>query len=110
MNTATFVDALLGALATLENIQQAAVHSEGPVVSGRATMRGDIFLAFYYNHITGTQAFALIQREKRIWGIDYDNFRGWHLHPPESPDSHIPIEPQCVTEIIQQLGYILKSG
>jgi len=108
MNPAAFVEALLGALATLENIQQAAVHSEGPVVSGRATLRGDIFLAFYYNQITGTQAFALIQREKRIWGIDYDNFRGWHLHPAESPDSHIPIESQSVTEIIQKLGEVLK--
>ncbi len=108
MNTAAFVEELLSALAALEAIELTAVHSEGPIVNGRATLREDDFLSFYYNQTTGTQAFALIQDERRIWGIDYDNLRGWHLHPVELPESHLPIDPQSVTEIIQRLGEVLK--
>jgi len=109
MNTAAFVEELLSALAALETIQLTAVHSEGPIVNGRATLSEEVFLSFYYNQITGTQAFALIHGERRIWGIDYDNIRGWHLHPVELPESYLPIDPQSVTEIIQQLGEVLKS-
>jgi len=75
MNTAAFVEELLGALAALERFELTAVHSEGLIVNGRATLSDEAFLSFYYNQSTGTQAFALIQGERRIWGIDYDNFR-----------------------------------
>jgi hypothetical protein len=68
-----------------------------------------MFLSFYYNQVTGTEAFALIEGARRIWGIDYDNIRGWHLHPAEAPDQHVAIEPQSVPAIIQWLGQALAK-
>jgi hypothetical protein len=72
-------------------------------VRGRAHFGGDLFLAFYYNQVTGTQAFALVRNEQRLWGIDYDNLRGWHEHPLGQPELHISLEAQTISSIIQRL-------
>lgn len=48
-------------------------------------------------------AFALIEGKKRIWGIDSDSIRGWHIRPKNAPETHVDIEPQSVSEIIQKL-------
>ncbi len=76
----------LRALATVEAVDHVALQSEGPIVSGRAYLvwAVDRFLEFYFNEKTGTMAFALIEEQRRIWGIDRDNIRGWHLHPREN--------------------------
>ncbi len=34
------------------------------------------FLQVYFNELTGTVAFALIEQGKRVWGVDYDKGRG----------------------------------
>ena len=108
MNTSSFVDDLLGALADI-GIEQVMVRTEGPVVNGRAPLREGVFLAFYYNQSTGTQAFAAIEGTERIWGIDCDNVRGWHLHPEGDPSQHVALEPQSVPGIIRQLGQALAK-
>jgi hypothetical protein len=78
-------------------------------VRGRARFGGDLFLAFYYNQVTGTQAFALVRNEQRLWGIDYDNLRGWHEHPLEQPELHIILEAQTITLIIKRLQDAVSS-
>ena len=107
MDVSSFVTDLLAALASIEAIDQVALETEGPIVKGRAYLSGKMFLAFYYNQATATQAFALVKDEKRLWGIDYDNFRGWHLHPMHNPDQHVVIESLPVSAIIQQLKQLL---
>jgi hypothetical protein len=79
------------------------------VVSGRAHVRGGTFPSFYYNSETGTQAFALVKGSRRVWGVDYDNIRGWHMHPAAEPEQHVPISPQSVPEIIRQFGHALTG-
>jgi hypothetical protein len=85
------------------------------VVSGRAYVTRrindirEMFLEFYFNEQTGTMAFALIEDRERIWGIDRDNIRGWHLHPLENPRGHIGIEMLSVSEIVERLGSVLKD-
>ena len=53
---------------------------------------------------------ALIEEEKRLWGIDFDNFKGWHLHPLESPESHKDINPpSSIDEIMKMLKSVWLS-
>lgn len=65
------------------------------------------FLRFYCNEVTGTLAFALIKQQHRVWGIDFDNRRQWHVHPAENPEKHVPIDPLSVTEIVGRLQDVL---
>ena len=109
MDTKTFSSELLSALASTNLFQQVSLSAEGPVADGRAYVSEDKFLNFYFNEETGTLAFALIGQEKRLWGIDRDNLRGWHLHPSDNPDLHISIEPMTISEIIARLSDVLSS-
>ncbi len=42
--------------------------------------------------------------DKRIWGIDFDNMRGWHLHPLENSEGHRRIGAKSIEEIIELLS------
>ncbi|MEK7327065.1 MAG: hypothetical protein AAB217_17620 [Chloroflexota bacterium] len=110
MNTKTFSSELLSALAGTNLFQHVSLSAEGPIADGRAYISEDKFLNFYFNEETGTLAFALIDREKRAWGIDRDNLRGWHLHPSDNPDSHVTIEPMTISEIIARLSDVLSNS
>ncbi len=109
MDVTAFVQEFLDALAKIKDIQSVSANTEGPIVNGRARIDDEKFLSFYYNQVTGTQAFALIDGDKRIWGIDYDNQRGWHVHPIEAPQKHKTIETPTVTQIIEAFGIILEE-
>jgi hypothetical protein len=60
----------------------------------RHQVRIRIFLAnrslldVYYSSKTGKTAFAQIKDERRIFGAD--NTGGWHWHPVEDPETHLP--------------------
>ncbi len=54
----------------------------------RAHLADGSFADAFYNEATGKTAFALIKTEKRVFGAD--NTGGWHWHPFESPESHVP--------------------
>ncbi len=107
MDVRSFADELLRAVATTGLFQLVALRTEGPIADGQARVHEDLFLRFYFNEATGTIAFALIEKQQRIWGIDYDNRRGWHLHPADDPTDHIGIEPLSVSDIITHLQDVL---
>ena len=109
MNVHQFVDELLQELATVDRFAQIAVQTEGPTVRANAYLSGriDSFLRIYFNEVTGTIAFALIEQRQRIWGIDCDNRRGWHKHPVQDPTQHVKIDPMSIREIIGELQVIL---
>jgi len=111
MDVKGFADELLRALADTGLFARVALQTEGPIASGYACVQGraDVFLRFYYNEVTGTIAFALLEEQQRIWGIDCDNRRGWHLHPPENPTGHVEIDPLPVSEIIARLQDVLPE-
>jgi hypothetical protein len=50
----------------------------------------DTLIDVYHSAATGKTSYALVRKGKRILG--YDNFRGWHYHPAENPDEHIPCQ------------------
>ncbi len=89
-----------------------SLQTEGPIASGRVYLQGSPgqFLRVYYNETTGTIAFALISNQQRIWGIDFDNRRGWHVHPAENPSEHVAIDPLTIAEIVRLLQDVLPSA
>lgn len=109
MDVKEFVDELLVALTATELFESVSLQTEGPIVSGRAYLHGQAnqFLRVYFNEITGTMAFALINDQSRIWGVDYDNRRGWHLHPIENPTEHVQIAPSSVFDIVLRLKSVV---
>ncbi len=65
------------------------------------------FIEAFYNEQTGTTAYALIQHGRRTFGAD--NTGGWHKHPFDDPDHHVPVTSaipfaQFITEIEQQFA------
>jgi hypothetical protein len=110
MNTGAFTSDLLRALADTELFERVDLSAEGPIVEGYAYVQDDLFLRFYFNQHTRTMAFALIEEERRVWGIDRDNRRGWHLHPVDSPASHVRIEPLSISDIVARLRDALEEG
>lgn len=110
MDVKAFVDALLGGLSQSEAFGQVAWQVEGPIVKGRSIVDADTFLRFYFNETTGTLAFALIRRQVRIWGVDHDKLRGWHLHPAADPSGHVAISPLSVDEMIHALREVIAAS
>ncbi|MBA7534514.1 hypothetical protein ES705_26762 [subsurface metagenome] len=80
MDINQFLLSLLSALSTLEFVKKVDFRTKVFVLKGRVILKKNRFLQVYFNELTGTTAFTLIEQEKRIWGIDFDNMRGWHLH------------------------------
>lgn len=110
MDVVTFVSELMNGLSSIELVQDVTSQAEGPTVRGRAHFGGDLFLAFYYNQMTGTQAFALVRNEQRLWGIDYDNLRGWHEHPLGQLELHVILETQTISTIIPRLKHAVSGA
>ena len=54
----------------------------------RAYLIDESFIDIFYNQTTGKTAFAHIRDERRIFGAD--NKQGWHWHPYDDPDEHLP--------------------
>ena len=104
MDINQFLLSLLSALSTLEFVEKVDFQTEVFVLRGRVILKKNRFLQVYFNELTGTTAFALIEQEKRIWGIDFDNMRGWHLHPLDNSEGHRNIDPMDIQEIIRALA------
>jgi hypothetical protein len=99
-----FLLSLLHSLSDLDFVEKVDIHTEVFILKGRVILKKNRFLQLYFNEMTGTTGFALIEKDKRIWGIDYDNIRGWHLHPIENPDVHNDIDFMNVEDIIKALS------
>jgi hypothetical protein len=104
MDVDRFFHQLLEELSHLHFVKNVDLNTEAFVIKGRVLLENNFFLQVYFNASTETTAFALIEEEKRKWGIDFDSIRGWHLHPAESPDDHLIIEPKTIKEIIAHLA------
>jgi hypothetical protein len=76
MEIEKFLLSLLGSLADLDFVEKIDFKTEVFVLKGRAILKKNRFLQVYFNELTGTTAFALIEQDKRVWGVDFDNMRG----------------------------------
>ena len=103
MDVDQFLLNLLHELSGVNFVKNVNFETEAFILKGRIILDHDNFLQVYYNARTGTTAFALVENEKRTWGIDYDHIRGWHTHPIDNPEDHIETTPKNISEIIQGL-------
>ncbi len=76
MDISQFLLLLLKSLSKLDFVEKVDIQTEVFVLKGRAILKKNRFLQIYFNKLTGTTAFALSEKDKRIWGIDYDNMTG----------------------------------
>lgn len=67
----------------------------------------EIFMELYFNAITGKKSFALVASGTRIWG--YDNYRYWHHHPIENPESHVPCNEPSLKKILDEVQTVLTK-
>jgi hypothetical protein len=49
---------------------------------------GGMFISIFYNVTSGKTAFALLEGDRRIYGVDNARM-GWHKHPFNDPRQHI---------------------
>lgn len=106
MDINSFLISLFQTLSKHNFVKNVEIKREAFVVKGRIILINDRFVHVYFNELTKTMAFALIADGNRIWGIDFDNLRGWHKHPFENPLSHINIAERSIEEIIASLARI----
>jgi hypothetical protein len=57
------------------------------------------FLDAFYNLATAKTSFALVEDEKRTYGVDNAKMR-WHVHPFDDPAQHIPCSPVQFEEFL----------
>lgn len=62
------------------------------VLSLRVHLVDDSFIEVFINILTEKMAFALILNQRRIYGKDNAKV-GWHVHPWDDPDAHLPCAP-----------------
>jgi len=67
----------------------------------------DLYLDIFYNVDTERKDFALIWKNRRIFG--FDNLGGWHFHPYESPEQHVPSPEPSVETVFLKISQILKK-
>lgn len=73
----------------------------------RILFNPEVFLESYVNAITGKKSFALVKNGKRIWG--YDNYRHWHHHPIENPETHIPCSEPPLEKIVNEVHTVVTQ-
>ena len=103
MDVSSFAQQLFRELAKRPQFQHVTSQMDGPVIRGQAVISERRYLQFFYNSRTGTIAFALINDNLRVWGIDHDKRQGWHLHPVDDPAAHLPLDPKTIAEILEDL-------
>jgi hypothetical protein len=109
MDVSQFLLSLLNSLSGLEFVEKVDFTTEVFILKGRACLKAKRYLQVYFNEHTGTTAFALIEKGKRIWGIDFDNMRGWHLHPFGESESHRTIREKDVQDIVKELSEVWEK-
>lgn len=72
------------------------------VVKMRITLTAAAFIDLFYNADTGKCAYALIENNHRIFGAD-NAFIGWHIHPFDDPEQHIPCEEVSFSEFLHKV-------
>ncbi|MGR3219372.1 MAG: hypothetical protein ACUZ8H_06080 [Candidatus Anammoxibacter sp.] len=106
MDINQFLLSLLDRVSKLHFVKKVDITTEAFILKGRLILEKNRFVQIYFNELTKTTSFALIHNDRRVWGIDFDNMRGWHLHPLENHETHYSIANQTIKSIIHSLEEI----
>ena len=78
-------------------------------MQGKATLPGSYVLHVFFNETFFILSFSLVFKHKRIWAIDRDNRIGWHIHPLDNPNSHLPTNEKTIHQIIAIFDEVCKE-
>ena len=106
MELKAFLTELVTSIARLDFVASLELRTEVFTVKGRVYLTQRGFLEVYFNERTQTVAVAWIEAERRRWGIDRDNLRGWHRHPVENREDYQAIFAMSIHEFIKELGAV----
>ncbi len=90
-------------LSQLTIVESWKIERKATTVKFRVLLKKDAMLNVFYNKVLRIQSFALIIKDNRVWGFDFDNRLGWHEHPVSNPEQHIPQQEQTIDQIILRL-------
>ena len=113
MDVERFLHALLEVLKDRPFVQSVDLDTEAVIVRGRVLPRGGSIPAGLFQRARRNNSVrpdrreevvldcALIEDKQRIWGVDYDDLRGWHVHPVDHPTRHEEVEPMSPHEVVE---------
>jgi hypothetical protein len=64
--------------------------------------RTGAFIKVFYNVTTDRAAFALVENEQRVYGVDNAKM-GWHVHPFADPMQHVACAPTPFEEFLAEV-------
>lgn len=67
------------------------------------------FIDVYFNERTGTLNSALLEKGRRILGINGYQKRVWHMHPFGRAREHITVRPMRIEKVLRQYALFLRK-
>jgi len=107
MEVSQFTSDVIKTAETFKWIKRITTAPEGKVVRIRLCIN-ESFVNIYYNAVTGTTSYAYIESNKRIFGANNMKI-GWHWHPYNSVQRHVPGKPITIAEFLKALEKELKK-
>ena len=110
MEIKSFLEQLYAVFSPIDYVDDIVILNQTHTsIKVRIDLLNNGYIIVYYNSYCKTQSFSLMQSNKRIWGLDFDNRIGWHEHPVNNPDSHIKTNMVTVNDIINKLDDLLNN-
>ena len=73
----------------------------------RVHIAASAFLNVFYAARTQKMSFAIIQKGKRVYGID--NLDSWHFHPFNNPEDHVQISEPSIEDMIVECTKVIRG-
>lgn len=108
MKTEEFMRKVLSASSKFAWIKRSEVRRIKDRVRMRLWLNESSFIDVYYNAEKAVISYAYIESGKRLFGAN--NMRiGWHLHPFQRAEEHVPIQQLSTEEFLRILEEELKK-
>jgi len=76
----------------------------------RIQLSEERFIDVYFNEKTRTLNSAMIEKGRRIFGINgYGDKRFWHMHPVGKMDEHVPVKPMTIESLVRRYATVLRK-
>ena len=76
-------------------------------LSFRITINKETLVDVYFNEETQRTDYALIHEGARVYGVD--NLKGWHYHPFQAVEQHLPCPEPSVQEVFEKIKEIVQA-
>jgi len=73
----------------------------------RIDINKETFVDVYFNEETQRTDYALIYEGARVYGVD--NLKGWHYHPFQAVEQHLPCPEPSVQEALERMKAIVEA-